>query len=276
MTSAGRYAPLFEPLPRSVAELRAVGHGLLIHEHIASAYGVELSDEDRASVHERRLERLLGRITAADPRPLDAPRAPAARTAGNCRHFTVLMAALLRAKGMAARGRCGFGAYFGTDGYEDHWVAEYWNAGQERWVLVDAQIDDVQSQMFPIGFDVTDVPRDQFLVAGDAWALCRAGEADPTRFGLSFLEEGGYWWIAGNMMRDAAALANVELLPWDVWGAMPGPQDEIDEAFFDHLATLTRSPDEHLAEIQRLCREDPRLRVPAKVRNDVRGTDEPI
>ena len=53
MTSAGRYASLFDPLPRDVAGLAAVAQGLLIHEHIAEAYGVTLTDEDRATVHIR-------------------------------------------------------------------------------------------------------------------------------------------------------------------------------------------------------------------------------
>src|SRR5689334_11025167 len=223
MTSAGRFAPLLADLPATVGELAAVGHGLVIHEHIAPTYGVELSDAERQSVHERRVEALLAHVLSIDPAPLTEPRPPAKRAAGNCRHFTVLLVAMLRAHGVPARARCGFGMYF-REGYgEDHWVAEYWNAAENRWVLVDGQIDAVQREMFGIGFDVLDVPRDGFLVAADAWRRCRAGEADPGTFGLSFLNEAGYWWIAGNMMRDAAALDNVEVLPWDVWGAMPEP-----------------------------------------------------
>jgi hypothetical protein len=49
MTSAGRYAPLLEILPRDIPGLAAVAQGLLIHEHLAQAYGVTLSETDRAS-----------------------------------------------------------------------------------------------------------------------------------------------------------------------------------------------------------------------------------
>ncbi|BCJ59096.1 hypothetical protein [Micromonospora endophytica] len=42
------------------------------------------------------------------------------------------------------------------------------------------------------------------------------------------LDESGLWWIAGNLMRDAAALHAVEVLPWDVWGVMPAPNEKID------------------------------------------------
>jgi Transglutaminase-like superfamily len=278
MTSPGRYAPLLADLPGDVSALAAVGQGLVIHEHMAEGYGAPLADADRASVHTRPVEQLLAQITARDDRPLTTPREPAGRVAGNCRHFTVLMVAALRAQGRPARARCGFGGYFGTGIFEDHWVGEYWDAAQQRWRLADAQIDDVQRGWFPIDFDLTDVPRDRFLVAGQAWQEVRAGRADPDQFGLSVTKETGDWWIAANLMRDASALLNLELLPWDVWGAMPKPGAPIGAdvaALFDRLAAATLAPDESLAGLEELCRDD-RLRVPAVVYNAVRDRTEAL
>lgn len=278
MTSACRHAAWFGALPHDVATLAAVAHGLLLHEHVAPAYGVTLRDADRISVHIRRVEQLLDRMMALDDRPLTLPRPPKKRVVGSCRHFTVLLVAMLRARGVPARARCGFATYLVDGFFEDHWVCEYWHDGQHRWMLVDAQIDARQRDMFAIDFDLTDVPRNRFLVAGEAWARCRAGTADPDAFGLSVVDEAGYWWIAGNLMRDHAALNNVELLPWDSWGAMPTPYEEIDDArlvLFDHLAAVTRAPDEALAEVQRLYQDD-RLRVPPTVHNALRNRDEPI
>jgi hypothetical protein len=277
MTAAGRYAPLLEELPGDVAGLAAVAHGLLIHEHIAGAYGVTLAEEDRASVHLRPVEAMLEQIVARDGRPLGVAREPAGRLASNCRGFTVLMVAMMRAHRIPARARCGFGGYFTEGRFEDHWVCEYWDGG--RWVLVDAQIDEPQRELFGIDFDVTDVPRDRFLVAGDAWAACRRGDADPSVFGLSQVNEAGDWWIASNLVRDAAALDNLELLPWDGWGAMPGPDDKIDEelaGLFDRLAALTLAPDVNLGALHALVRSDDRLRVPAAVHNFVRQRNETI
>jgi hypothetical protein len=279
MTSPGRYAHLLAGLPRDIPGLAAIAHGLLIHEHMTAGYGVTLSGEQRESVHVRPVERMLELIMAGDGRPLGVAREPAARLPGNCRHFTVLMVAMLRAQGTPARARCGFGGYFTQGFFEDHWVCEYWDLAQERWVLVDAQIDGRQRDWFPIDFDVTDVPRDRFLVAGDAWAACRSGTADPATFGLSVVNESGDWWIAGNLMRDAAALGNTEVLPWDCWGAMPREDEPIGQArcaLFDRLATLTQAPDDCHTELLRLCQTDEGLRVPATVRNAVRGRDEPL
>jgi hypothetical protein len=279
MTAPGEYAPLLAGLPRDIAGLAGVGHGLLIHEHIAGAYGVTLTDERRASVHLRPVAALLGQLIAGDGRPLTTAREPAARLVGNCRHFTVLAVALLRAQGTPARARCGFGGYFGTGTFEDHWVCEYWDEAAGAWKLADTQIDDVQLRLFDVDFDLTDVPRDQFLVAGDAWRLCRDGSADPARFGLSFMNEGGSWWIAANLLRDVAALGNMEMLPWDVWGAMPAPDETIGAdliALFDRLAGLTGDPDATYTELAAAYADDPRLHVPATVYNAIRNRQEPV
>ena len=106
------------------------------------------------------------------------------------------------------------------------YLAEYWREAEKRWVMVDAQIDDRQRQMFGIAIDTLDVKRDQFLVAGDAWRHCRAGNLDPKSFGI--LDMWGYWFIASNVIRDLAALNNREMLPWDVWGAMTRDDSQIE------------------------------------------------
>jgi hypothetical protein len=45
------------------------------------------------------------------------------------------------------------------------------------------------------------------------------------------------------MISDVAALNKVEMLPWDVWGGMPQPNEVLTAgqlAFFDHLAAGKR------------------------------------
>jgi hypothetical protein len=279
MTAPGHHAHLFAGLPGDPAELAAIIQGLLLHEFFAPAYGVDLSEERRGTVHLRPVEQWLASIAAEDGRPLTVPRPPSSRLVANCRHFTVLLVAMLRAQNIPARARCGFGTYFIPGSFEDHWVAEYWNEAAGRWVLVDAQIDSTQRAMLPIDFDLMDVPRDRFLVAGEAWSRCRTGAADPDRFGLSEINEAGLWWVAGNLLRDTAALNKRELLPWDEWGAMPSPEAAIGEdelALFDRLATLTEAPDRSIDELRTIYERDDRVRVPPVVFNGRRQRDEPI
>jgi hypothetical protein len=261
----------FTGLPSDPAALATVVQGLLMHEHIASTYGLSLSAAKHAEAHVRPVEEIVRQIVAHDPRPLTAARAPDERQVGVCRHFTLLHVAMLRRAGLRARARCGFGAYFFAGKFVDHWVTEYWDEGRKAWVLVDAQLDRHQRDLFKITFDPLDVPRDQFLVAGDAWQRCRTGTADPGAFGI--LDMFGLWFVAGNVIRDVAALNDHVMLPWDVWGAMVRTDDEIDRAFIDRLAALTVEPDRHFGEI-RAVYQDPRVHVPATVFNAVRNLPE--
>src|SRR5262249_38842664 len=50
MTEPGTYQPLFADLPRGIAGVAEVTHGLLIHEHLTGAYGFTLTDERRTSL----------------------------------------------------------------------------------------------------------------------------------------------------------------------------------------------------------------------------------
>ncbi len=269
----------FAELPNDVDALARIVQGLLIYDVVAADfYGVDLSDDARGDIHLRRTDAIVERIFALDDRPLDAARPAARRVAGRCRHWALLMVAMLRAHGTPARARCGFGAYFNPPAFEDHWVCEYWNATERRWILVDAQLDDVWRDRLGIAFDPLDVPRDQFLVAADAWQLCREGTVDSTRFGISFADLRGLWFVAGDLIRDVAALNRVEVLPWDGWGGQPDPgQDPVGEelAFFDRLADLTRDPDASFGELRAVYDGDERLTVPAQVLNSILGRLEP-
>jgi hypothetical protein len=266
MSDPGRHAALFEELPRDAGALAKIVQGLLIHQRIAPAYGVMLSRDQQAQSHVRAVEKIFDDIVGRDSRPLSAPRAANERQVGVCRHFTLLHVAMLRTWGIPARARCGFGVYFEKGKYLDHWVTEYWNEKKNCWALFDAQIDERQHELFTIRFDTADVPRDQFVVAGDAWSLCRGGKADPGAFGI--LDMHGLWFIAGNIIRDIAALNNQEMLPWDVWGAMSRQDSALDLAFFDRLAVVSREPDAHVDELRALY-VDERVNVPGTVFNAV-------
>ena len=273
MSDAGAKAALLDGLPRDVGRLAEVVQGVLIHEHIAPAYGVTLSAEQHKQAHVRGVEKMLDCITRQDSRPLPQARPPAARVVGVCRHFTLLHVAMLRRQGMAARARCGFGAYFEKGKFVDHWVTEYWNERAQRWLLVDAQLDQRQRELFGIAFDPLDVPRDQFVVAGDAWRLCRTGKADPGAFGI--LDMHGLWFIAGNVVRDVAALNNREMLPWDVWGAMAQTDSELDLPFIDRLAEFSHAPDRHFGDLRAIYK-DKRVAVPSTVFNAVLNRPDPV
>ncbi len=188
ISAPGAHADELRALPRDLAKQCEIVQGILVHRDMAPwLYDLKLTDRQRDDGNIRGTARMLNRIHELADRPLSEARDPAHRLPAVCRHFSLILSSILREQGVPARARCGFGAYFNAGKFEDHWVCEYWNAKQSRWILVDAQMDPIQRKAFQLKFDPLDVPRDQFVIAGDAWQQCRVGRADPSCFGLSML-----------------------------------------------------------------------------------------
>jgi hypothetical protein len=128
--------------------------------------------------------------------------------------------------------------------------------------MVDAQLDALQCEVLGIAFDPLDVPHGQFVTGGRAWQMCRAGEADPNKFGI--FEWHGIWFVRGDLIRDFLALNKVEILPWDGgWGFLADEDEAKMEAdLMDHIAELSLAGDEAFAEIRATYESDPRFHVP--------------
>ncbi|MGD8998307.1 MAG: transglutaminase-like domain-containing protein [Anaerolineae bacterium] len=275
ITDPGAFAALFDGLPRAVPALCEVVQGLMIHRAFAEFYGLAVSDERSEDAELRHVSHLLSRIIEVDGRLLASPRPPEKRLLIVCRDFATMLCAMLRHQGIPARARCGFARYFGqcpdsTPGFNvDHWVCEIWDPNEERWVLVDAEVDENERGFCHIEIDTLDVPRDQFLVAGRAWQLCRSGHANPDDFGLAPDSMHGLWYIQSQLVRDLAAMNKMELLCWDCWGlGHADPNEDLlaqDMALLDRVAVLTQAGNEAFTELRAIYEYNQQLRVPSVV-----------
>lgn len=205
----------------------------------------------------RPVEAMLSRALKLDGRPLTDARLPQHRLIGDCRHFSVLLCSMLRQQGVPARTRVGFASYLAEGIFMDHWLCEYWDAQNDRWVMVDA--DAVQ----------TDVPNSRFLVAGRAWQVCRSGEISPERFHL-FNGHSGTWCVRDDLVHDLAALNKMESLSFDVWGTLMERQaDEflsVEEIhLLDRVAALHTADEGELHELRTIYESDERLRMPERI-----------
>lgn len=231
-----RHGPLSDPGPcrdalaglsTDLRELCAQLQGLLIHFLWLPEYGdsVPAAFADGQALREvqhRSTAQILGAVQGKDGAPLTQARPPQRRLAATCRHYSLLLAAAMRERGVPARARCGFATYFSTEGFHvDHWICEVWRGDPSRWQQVDAQLDEVQCRQLRLDFDPCDLPAGRFLYGGQAWEACRRGEAEAASFGIHDLS--GWGFIQGNVVRDLLALQRVEVLPWDGgWGLLAG------------------------------------------------------
>jgi hypothetical protein len=210
-------------------------HGLVIQPTDAESLG--LPPERLAEYQLRPARKLVETLMELDSAPPNVVRDHDKRVVGTCRHFAVLSCALLRYRGIKARVRCGFATYFQPGKGLDHWITEYRDDGQDRWVRIDSEI---------LGQSVLPRPEDlqtgQFLTGGEAWLAFRRGEIDASTFGVFGTENWGPGEIRGNAVKDLAALNKVEMLPWDEWGRMTdaykGNTGAEYDALLDHLGAV--------------------------------------
>jgi hypothetical protein len=204
---------LLDQLPAEISKLVQVIQGLMLHLHWAENLGISLNRIRREEANLRTIQDRLGKLIELQDAPLTEGRLLTRKTVGTCRDFSLLFTAALRHQGIPARARCGFGTYFVKGSFEDHWVGEYWLAEEERWVMVDPQLDPFQIDALGIDFDPLDLPRTKFVTGAQAWELCRAKRVDPKRFGIFRMR--GLDFVKGDLIRDFLSLNKVEILPWD-------------------------------------------------------------
>jgi hypothetical protein len=278
VTDPGRYKRHLVDLPDDIPTLCRVVQGLIIHDMWVTQYGIELATDRLRELRLYYVERIIARAFELDDRPLDQPRSPDKRVILCCRDFSVLLCSILRVKGISARARCGFGAYFGP-GFCDHWICEYWHDGQRRWVAVDAQLDSLQQDCLKTDFDVHDLPDGKLLVGGRAWQMCREEGVDPTLFGIGE-DCHGLWFVRGNLLRDLASLNKEETVPylvgrpWDSWEIVAKndlAMSERELELLDHVASVTQGGSEAFCETRAVYEANPGLRPPARWLRDMQA-----
>ncbi|HOT91661.1 MAG TPA: transglutaminase domain-containing protein, partial [Anaerolineae bacterium] len=73
-TDPGPYVHLFDGLPTDIPALVKTLQGVMVHIFWAGSYGLELTDERKAEVNLRTVEKQLARILELDDRPLTEAR----------------------------------------------------------------------------------------------------------------------------------------------------------------------------------------------------------
>jgi excinuclease ABC subunit A len=264
MSDPGRYTYLYKDLPDSPSELAGVVMGLLLHKQSATYNNITISSAQRTEQHLRSIEERLGRMVEIEPSPLTISREPQLRQVGVCRDFALLFVSMLRHKGIPARIRVGFAKYLDPKGpmFIDHWIAEYWDVSQNRWILTDPGIDHITRETLEISTNLSDLHHNRdFFPAGSAWKLCRSGKFKSSLFRYSDRWK-GMPCIRGNLLHDFQTLNKLELGLMDFWDKLSYKSETSlsieDKNLLDNIATLTSEVDTGLDELRELFDDLPR------------------
>jgi excinuclease ABC subunit A len=245
ITDPGKYASLFDDLPYGIQSFVKIVQGLLVSLPWEDAYNLDIPRERHREIYLRTVPEMLKRILELDPSSVIVKRPPQKRKVSLCRDFAVLLVSMLRYQGVPARVRVGFAGYYRaeTPRYWDHRIAEYWNKGLNRWVLVDAMtekpiLERLRFKIDPLNIDSSS----QFMLAGEVWQKCRTGKAEPQEFGDS-PEDLGMPPIRYALLHDFDYLNKNELVGFDAWYSLiKKPENEVTEqekALLDEIAKMT-------------------------------------
>ncbi len=252
VTEPGAADGAIDALPADLAVLRAASSQLVFHYRAGGDFAENGVPAERlAEINTRYADAMLALILERGAPALGRERRAADRVVGCCRDATVLFLALARHKGIPARARVGFAAYFHPGWLVDHVVAEVWDPQGGRWRLVDPEMHSGWTpEVNGRPVDWLDLTDDQFVTGPRAWQAARAGTSDPERHvvdpGLDAPELRGWPLLARHVVHDLVALNKTEMLVWDAWGMQlglgPGEVPEADRAVLDEVCALTADP----------------------------------
>jgi hypothetical protein len=274
VTDPGEAGQAIDALPGDLAALREVSSGLVFHYRAGGDFAENGVPVERAQeINARYADVMLARLLERGEPDLARERKPADRVVGCCRDATVLFLAMARHKGIPARARVGFAAYFHPGWLVDHEVAEVWDAAAGRWRLVEPELDRRWTpELNGRPVDWLDLADDQFVTGPRAWQAARAGDSDPGRHvvdpGLDIPVLRGWPYLAHNVAHDLAALNKHEMLLWDAWGMQlghgPGPVPAQDAAVLDEICVAAGDPQTPAGDLAEIG-ERAGLRVPGTV-----------
>ena len=177
----------------------------------------------------------------------------------SCRHITVILGAILKAKGIPCRSRAGIRAYHGKP--VDHWINQYWDKEKEIWINFDAE--GIMYRECENLYSTYDIPYSEFNWIAQLWLDVRSGRVNGDDFilldGTKSIKA-----LVKIMMYDFHALMNDEVnynfIPYFIDNNKLVVDEEICKEI-DRLAELMTNPDEHFEELVYIWETSRKFRI---------------
>ena len=178
-----------------------------------------------------------------------------------CRGQAILLASILKAKGIPARARSGFAPYIKYNGVAfDHWITEYYDEKEKRWKLVDADMccDEIK-------FNPQDIPYEEFVSSAKAYLGLRQNKyksetilyaSNPPTLGLKAALRGLFY--------DFHSLMNDEIIFLHMPKYIQNKNFELSEEEYielDNLANLMLDPDKNFEKLQDIWETNEKFRI---------------
>jgi formylglycine-generating enzyme required for sulfatase activity len=198
-TDPGEYEYLYKNLPDSLPELCMLIKSQFIHPYAELPMYSEQIPKERWNemMNYPSVKSILKGLVTYDSRGLVNDRKPKDRLVLGCRENAILLASVLKYRGIPARVRYGHATYIIPEFHGSHTICEVWNKNDKRWMLVDPSTG------------MVDFGRDKFDFSNDAWLQLQKNEINPDVYGVPG-QYTGLVSIVGKISPDLASILGTE------------------------------------------------------------------
>ncbi len=251
-TDPGTYVYLFENLPESLEDLCNLITAQFIHPFAELPQYRDVIPEERWNEFHQypTVQAILKGLLSHDSRGLALDRKPADRLVLICQQNSILLASIMKYRGIPARVRYGHATYLMPGFHASHAVCEVWNEKEKRWMLVDPTTT------------MVDFSREKFDFSNEAWLKMQKGEIDPDLFGIP-PRYSGPGSVTGKVFPDLASLLGTE---YPAFAYPPVMEAALENKPLpaEHIETLTSVCDlmksidaENLSRLQKIYTDNP-------------------
>ena len=274
-TNPGLYVDELKNLPDDVREIGELVRQNIIHRTILEMPNVvnkKYGDMEKVPWYRQceddilvTASAMLSELYRRDDRGFVDDRNEADKLILTCRYVSILMASILKSKGIPCRVRSGNAPYFDMGDLgkvsADHWINQYWNEEEKRWITIDVDGSWSSNE----NFDPYDLPDGKFDFPADAWLNIRAGKDNPQRFWNAKPERGAIVAL-WSLFYDFHCLMNDEInyvhvpkpaIPEEIFPRLT--EKELEE--IDGLARLMKNPDENFKELKNIWNSNKDFRL---------------
>ena len=198
-TDPGEYAYLYKNLPDSLPELSSLIRSQFIHPYAELPQYRDQIPEERWNEMEKypTAKSILAGLLSYDSRGFVKDRKPQDKLVLGCREYAIILASVLKYRGIPVRVRCGHATYLEPGFHVSHTVCEVWNKKDKRWMLVDPSTG------------MIDFNRDKFDFSNEAWLKMQKGGIDPNLY-MAPPNTSGLVSIVGKISPDLLSILGTE------------------------------------------------------------------
>jgi hypothetical protein len=256
-TDPEEYAYLYKNLPDSLPELCSLIRSQFIHPfaELPRYHDQKLEERGDESVKYPTVKSILEGLLAYESRGLVNDRKPKDRLILGCRHNAILLASILKYRGVPTRVRTGHVTYLRPGFHLSHTICEVWNESDMRWMLVDPSTA------------MVDFSRDKFDFSNELWLKLQNKEIDPDQYGFPG-RYSGFVSIVGKVCPDLASILGTEYPVHHYAPILDYAFENNDQLTDEHIEILNRISElmksidaENLSKLQDIYNSTPQIQI---------------